>query len=99
MAKLTPEEKHFFEMANFKETKKISLNLGSETLNKIDDLAKILKITRTLALESILLIGLKSYIDTLQSANRKIKKDNPENKNLDIMNEDINKFKKKWNLL
>ena len=98
MSKLTKEEKAFFEMINNRDTKKISLNLSRETLDKIDELAKMFKITRTLVIESLSRAGLKQYLKTIESANKKLKRQYPENKRLDLMLNDIKKFQKKWKM-
>ncbi len=103
MEKLTVEEKKFFEMIKSKDIKKISINLSVETINRIDELAKMFKITRTLVIESIIMTGLKEYLKVIESANKKIRtqdeyKDKKKTEKLDIMLDSIEKFKNKWNL-
>ena len=73
MEKLTEMEKKFFEMAQSKGIKKISLNLSSDTFEKIDELAGLFKITKTLVIESVISVGLNKYLDTIESANKKNK--------------------------
>ena len=99
MESLSEEEKKFLTMRNSKGIKKISLNLSKESLEKIDDLKKIFKITRTLIIESILTMGLKPYIKIVESANKKLKKEHPnKNKELDRMIQRLKKFKQKWRI-
>jgi len=98
MDQLTPEELDFYKKINSSEIKKISLNLSKETLEKIDELSSIFKITRTLIIESIMRIGIKPYLEIIESANKKLKKEYPENKELDLMLEKLQKFRTKWRI-
>lgn len=100
MENLTNEEKRFFEMIKSKSAKKISLNFSIETISKIDELTEILKVTRTLLIESIILVGLKTYLETIESANKKVKaqKEYKNNKKLDEMFINLSEFKKKWKI-
>ncbi|OIO61625.1 hypothetical protein AUJ69_04390 [Candidatus Woesearchaeota archaeon CG1_02_47_18] len=98
MSELSEEEKKFFEKIEAKEIKKISLNLNKETISKIDELAKIFRITRTLVMESIICIGLKHYLKIIESANKKLKAKCPDNEKLDLMLGNIRKFRDKWSI-
>jgi hypothetical protein len=58
----TRNNKEFFGMILKRKYKKISVNLDSLTLGKIDKLAGILKINRTVIIEGILLGGIDEHI-------------------------------------
>ncbi len=100
MKNLTGEEKKFFEMIKSRGTKKISLNLGAETLDKIDELAGIFKISRTLLIESVMAVGLKGYIQIIERTNRALMASGEykQSKELDAMFNEINDFKTKWKI-
>ena len=101
MENLTQMERKFFENMGMKTTK-ISVNLSTEAVSKLDELADMLKVTRTLAIEIIIKIGLPSYLDMLKSASKKIHKTQSENKEqmrlvADVMKK-LEAFEKKWNM-
>lgn len=48
-----------------RKSKKISLNIDVKTLGRIDEIAKIMRINRTVIIEGILLANLKSYLKYL----------------------------------
>lgn len=98
MQKLTKEEEKYFEMIHSSGIKKISINLDLKILEKIDELAGMFNISRTLVMESIINTGLPSYLNIIESMNRKLQKKKPENKKLVLMLANIQKFRKKWEI-
>jgi len=98
MEKLTSEEQKFFDMVSSKSIRKVSMNLSVETLEKIDELANTFKITRTLVIESLMMIGIKPYLDMVESGNKKLQRAHPENKGLQEMASKISKLRSKWKI-
>jgi len=58
----TPTNQTFFEKILKKKYKKISVNLDTATLSKVDKFAKILNINRTMIIEGILLSRIDEHI-------------------------------------
>ena len=87
-------------MIKSRNLKKVSINLSEETLEKIDELAEILNLTRTLAIEVLVTAGLPKYIAIVESANKKLQSDmkHKTNKKLKIMLDKLQNFKEKWNI-
>lgn len=101
MESLTSEERRFFEMIKSTGTKKISINLSEETIDKIDELARIFRITRTLAIESVMRTGLGPYLTMIEKANKKIRSSKEYNnqektRKLNLMRDNLAKFREKW---
>lgn len=98
MTELTTLEQKFFEMLHSKETKKISMNLSTETIEKIDEFAATFSITRTLVIEAVLLVGFPEYLNLIESMNKKQQKQQPDNKKLVEMFKNIEIFRHKWKI-
>ena len=95
---LTNMEKKFLEMTESKGYQKVSMNLKRETLGKVDELAKIFNLNRTLIMESILIEGLGNYVKLMNESRKKILK-SKETKNKDKlmeMGKKLEKFKKEY---
>jgi len=71
----SPEEveKELFKAWNF-EPKKISLNLNRKTLDNVDELAKIIGITRTSMIELLCRTGVVEQIEVMQKTYEKMLK-------------------------
>jgi len=61
-------------------TKKVSFNMEVQTLELIDDLAKLLKSNRSTVFIGLIGSGIPSYLDSLKKNWEQIKKLNPEKK-------------------
>lgn len=93
---LTKNEIDFFEKVQHK-TVKISLNMGKDTLDLVDELSEIFSLTRTLVIESIIRTSLPSYIETIQKANKEIQKSNKNKEELNLLYEKLSVFKQNLN--
>ena len=71
MEKMSEIEREFFDKVGSKGSKKISVNLSKETIGKIDELTDIFGLTRTVVIESIVMSGVKPYIDVIEEACKK----------------------------
>jgi len=103
MENTNKEEMKFFEIIKSTGTKKISVNLSNETIEKIDEIAAGLRITRTLVIESIMMTGLKPYLELIKNANKRIRsikayQEPKKAKELDNMIEIIANFREKWKI-
>lgn len=94
----TDLEKTFLEMTKSKGYQKVSMNLRKETLDKIDELANIFNLNRTLVVESVLTEGIKDYLEFMNKGRKQIlKKKETKNKDkLVEMGKKIEKFKKDY---
>ena len=92
-------ENEYFKMLNTK-SKKISLNMNETTLQKIDELAKISNLNRTLLIESVLNSGFMPYINIIGNSIKTHKKENPDDEKTNTymvkVNEGLENFRNKW---
>lgn len=91
-------EKRFLEMTESKGYQKVSINLKKETLEKIDKLAEIFNLNRTLIIESILIEGITKYVELMDKGRKQLLK-KKETKNKDKLVEigkKLEKFKKEY---
>lgn len=93
---LTPLEQKFYEQIQSHKSIKISLNLAEKTLEMIDDLANTFGLTRTLAIEAVLLAGLPAYLDLIENANTKLSAqyNKPQ---LNEIAKKLKDYRKRWN--
>lgn len=96
MEKMTKQQRHFMDILESQNKKKISVNLSEETIQKIDDLAKGLNLTRTAVMECLIVYGLKPYLDTAVSVIGEMAKKQPKKEELRKALESIKQFQKKW---
>jgi len=91
-------EKEFFNLTKNK-IKKISLNLGVETIKKVDMLADIFGINRTLVIESMLILGIPEYVKMYKESDKKVRKMKEYEKKISILDQrlkELDEFNKKW---
>ena len=62
----TEAEKELLKLMKSKGYKKISINVTKETLNLIDEYAKMVGINRSLVINSILHTGFNLYLDSIE---------------------------------
>lgn len=91
-------EQKFLEMTKGKGYQKVSMNLKKETLEKIDELANIFNLNRTLIVESVLIEGIKNYFELMDRGRKQLlKKKETKNKDKLIeMGKKLEKFKREY---
>jgi len=95
---LTNEEKEFIELTKSRGYQKISINLKRETLDKIDEFAKIWgSLTRTLVIESVIATGFGAYIEMLEKGRKQLlnKKETKNKAKLIEIGKKLEEFKNK----
>ncbi len=96
MEEMTKQQRHFMSVLESQSKKKISVNLSGETIQKIDDLAIGLNLTRTAVLECLIIYGVKPYLETAASVITEMKKQEPKRTDLAKALDAIRQFQKRW---
>jgi hypothetical protein len=77
-------------------TRKISFNIEAQALELTDDLTKLLKSNRTTVLMGLIGLGIPSYMKSLETSWKSLKKSNPEKKvKIDILLKGLSKIEEK----
>ena len=81
------------------ENKKVSINLDSQTLKMVDELAKILKADRTIMITNLIGHGIHPMVSYLKNTWSLIKKENVDKEkdsNIERLLSELSDFSKKW---